>query len=248
MLIAIPSKGRARRITSHRLLGDAAGDAVIFCPAAEVAAYRRHTPEVPVVGVPDHVTGITRTRNWILDWARAHGERWVVQIDDDAIRWTYFEADFPAPGIPVPDDRKRDLLINMFEMAEDLGTNLWGFQVSYDPKFYREYSPFSLTSVVVGNLMGIIEDGQRFDERLPLKEDYDFSLQSLYRHRRVLRCNKYAWGVQHHDTPGGCKTYRSFQAEREAIRILQRKWGPQIVRVHPKKPYEIRVKVPIPGI
>lgn len=248
MFIAIPSKGRARMITSHRLLGDAADCAVIFCPASEVEEYTRHIPGIPVIGVPDTVKGITRTRNWILDFARDAGERWVVQIDDDAIRWTYFEGDFPAPGIPVRDDRKRALLENMFEMAEDLGTNLWGFQVSYDPKFYREYSPFSLTSVVVGNLMGIINDGQRFDERLPLKEDYDFSLQSLYRHRRVLRCNKYAWGVAHHDTPGGCKTYRSFAAEREAIRVLQCKWGPKIVRVHPKKPYEIRCQVPIPGI
>lgn len=246
MIITIPSKGRAGRVTSHKHLGDAAHLAVVFCPEAERAEYKQHHERV--VGVPDRIQGITPTRNFILDYARDLGERFVVQTDDDAKHFTYFEADTKAPGLIVPDDRKLAIFEQHFEMCVDLGTNLFGFQVSYDPKFYREYSPFSFTSVIVGNFMGIVEDGQRFDERLKLKEDYDFSLQSLYRHRRILRNNKYAWAVEHHDTTGGCKAYRGFDTESAAIKTLQAKWGRKIVSVHPKKAYEIRVRCPIPGI
>ena len=246
LLIAIPSKGRAGRVTSHKILGDAAGDAVVFCPASERAAYAQQ--HANVVGVPERFVGITATRNFILDFARERGLRFVIQTDDDAKHFTYFEGDAKAPGLHVADNRKRALFVQGFEMCVDLRTNLWGFQVSYDPKFYREYSPLSFTSVIGGNFMGIVEDGQRFDERLKLKEDYDFSLQSLYHKRRVLRFNKYAWAVEHHDTPGGCKAYRGFDTETQAIKLLQAKWGSRIVSLHPKKAFEIRVRVPIKGI
>lgn len=245
-IVAIPSKGRAGRVTSHKVLGDARDLAIVFCPESERTQYEAHHGHV--VGVPDSRKGITATRNFILDWTRDHDIQHVIQTDDDAKHFTFFEDDATAPGIHVPDNRKRALFEQGFEMAADLKTNLWGFQVSYDPKFYREYSPFSLTSVIVGNFMGIIDDGQRFDERLKLKEDYDFSIQSLYTHRRVLRFNKYAWAVEHHDTAGGCKAYRGFDTESQAIKILQKKWGSKIVSLHPKKAYEIRVRVPIPGI
>lgn len=243
MLIAVPSKGRAGKVTSIDILGNAKHLAVVFCPQSEADAYREHHGEV--VGVPDSVKGITATRNHILDYAKDRGIKRIVQVDDDAYMWVYFQN---RQRVDLPDHKKLGLLTNFFDMAEAMGTNLFGFQVSSDPKFYREYSPFSLTSVVVGNLMGIIDDGQRFDERLKLKEDYDFSLQTLYRHRRILRGNRYSWRVEHHDTDGGCKSYRSMSAELEAIEILQAKWGDKIVQRHKKKPYEITVRCPIPGI
>lgn len=251
ILIAIPSKGRARKVSSLALLGGATSreTVTIFCPESESDAYfDEHSHVVNVHAVPASFKGITATRNYILDYARKWDIRRVIQADDDARHFTYFQGDAKTPGIRVPDDRKLDLFNQFFEMAEDLGTNLWGFQVSYDPKFYREFTPFSFTSPVVGNFMGIIEDGQRFDERLKLKEDYDFSLQSLHKYRRILRVNKYSWAVHHHETDGGCKTYRAFDTESQAIKILQKKWGSKIVSLHPKKAYEIRVRVPVKGI
>ena len=249
LLIAIPSKGRAGMVTSHHLLGDALDYAKIFVPDSEVDEYKEGHPEVEIVGVPDSIKGITPTRNFILDYCDGYEIPWNLQIDDDALYFNYFEGGIGTPGIVLPDDRKLALLTNYFEMCEDLGTNLFGFNVSGDKKFYREYSPFSMLSVVVGNLMGIVVDDQRFDERLKVKEDYDFSLQSLYRHRKIIRSNKYVWRVAHHDTAGGCKTYRTLQVEKDAIAILQQKWGKGIVRPHFKKgEYEIRVQVPLNGI
>jgi len=251
MIIAIPSKGRAGKVTSHHLLGDAQGLAYLFVPEAEVGMYQDGHPEMGgrIVGVSDDIKGITPTRNFILKWCEDQGARWNLQVDDDAIYFSYFEANSPTPGIELADDLKVQLFSNFFVMCEDAKTNLFGFNVSGDKKFYREYSPFSFLSVVVGNLMGIVlGDGQRFDERLRVKEDYDFSLQSLYRYRRIIRSNKHVWRVQHHDTDGGCKDYRTYRTEMEAISTLRRKWGRRIVGEHFRKEYEIRVKVPIGGI
>jgi hypothetical protein len=36
----------------------------------------------------------------------------------------------------------------------------------------------------------------RYDERIPLKEDYDLSLQHLNKFRKVLRFNKYFYKVK----------------------------------------------------
>lgn len=248
LLIAIPSKGRAGKVTSHHVLSGIDDKYVaLFVPQSEAEQYSQHHPQV--IGVPDEVKGITPTRNFILDYCEEHGIGWNLQVDDDALYWSYFEGGVGTPGIPLPDDRKLGLLVNYFTMCEEMGTNLFGFNVSGDKKFYREYSPFSLLSVVVGNLMGIVVDDQRFDERLKVKEDYDFSLQSLYRHRRIIRSNKYVWRVEHHDTEGGCKSYRTLQVEKDAIEVLRKKWGKGIVRPHFRKDeFEIRVQVPINGI
>ena len=175
MIIAIPSKGRAGKVTSHNLLGNASDLAIVFCPESEVAGYSVHHESV--MGVPDDIKGIAPTRNWILDYAKAQDEQWIIQCDDDAIFFGFYEGEVKEHQ-DLQDNVKLQLFYNMFEMAEDCGTNLWGFNVSSDPLFYRMYHPLNFLTVIVGNMMGIIEDGQRFDERLVVKEDYDFSLQA----------------------------------------------------------------------
>jgi hypothetical protein len=74
MIIAIPSKGRAGETKTDKLLRSG----VLFVPNSEVNQYRRTSANV--VGVPDEVKGITKTRNWIL---KNCGQERVVFIDDD---------------------------------------------------------------------------------------------------------------------------------------------------------------------
>lgn len=184
----------------------------------------------------------------MLDAIRREGvEREVLMLDDDAIGFYKFEGGKRGVGVDVS-DRFVAHCEQMFQLARDVGTNLWGFQVTNDGKTYREYSPFSFVSVIVGNCMGIIDDGQRFDERVRLKEDYDFSLQSLLRHRRVIRNNKFAFFVAHLRTTGGCATYRTMELEREAVAVLKRKWGEEIIQTHHRRKWEIIVRPPLRGI
>lgn len=249
MLIAIPSMGRAGRVSTLDLVKARGKDVRLFVPEGEATRYRDvyngNTDQV--VGVPKRIQGITATRNWILEYASGKREREILMLDDDAIGFFKFEKGKRGVGVDAG-ARFLDHVDRMFVLARDAGTNLWGFQVTNDGKTYREFSPFSFISVVVGNCLGIIDDGQRFDERLRVKEDYDFALQSLLKYRRILRNNKFSFFVQHLKNPGGCASYRTIEVEREAVEILRKKWGPEIIGTHHRRGWEIVVRAPLRGI
>jgi len=66
----------------------------------------------------------------------------------------------------------------------------------------------------------------RFDERMQLKEDYDYSCAHLHAHGAVYRCNRLLLQAEHETNEGGAVTNRDEQGQRErdAIHILQKKW------------------------
>jgi hypothetical protein len=75
MLIAVPSKNRAGKTTTNKILPNSA---VFYVPKSEVHQYSYIKN---VVSVPNDIQGITKTRNWIL---KNTEEKWVVFLDDDA--------------------------------------------------------------------------------------------------------------------------------------------------------------------
>jgi hypothetical protein len=95
---------------------------------------------------------------------------------------------------------------------------------------------------------------------LPLKEDYDMTIQQLNKYRKVLRVNKFFYDVKQSEQAGGCADYRNMDKEKEQLRLLQKKWGSDIVRsdnndrshnLKKKKrqiDYNPIIKVPIKGI
>jgi len=116
-------------------------------------------------------------------------------LDDDIKQFGYYEN---LALYLMTEQEVYNLFENNFRMTEDAKTKLWGVNLQSDKKFYREYSPLSLSSVILGPCMGIIKDKDiRFDERLGLKEDYDYSIQVLRKFRKVLRFNKYHYASAH---------------------------------------------------
>lgn len=66
----------------------------------------------------------------------------------------------------------------------------------------------------------------RFDPRMTLKEDYDFTCTHLARHGAVLRHNRIMLQVIHETNAGGACSERDAKGhkERENVKILQKKW------------------------
>ena len=146
-----------------------------------------------------------------------------------------------------------DFLVNGFIMAEDLGTPLWGVNLQSDPKFYREYSPFSFLSPVLAPFCcHIIDDTVRrrirYDERLGLNEDYDFFLQVIRIYHKVLRFNKYYYKADHLTVQGGCGAHRTLGEELRQAEIMIKKWGPKVVTYDFNKSTNPRIRVPFKGI
>tara|TARA_R110000772_G_scaffold160106_2_gene271321 strand:- start:2979 stop:3260 length:282 start_codon:yes stop_codon:yes gene_type:complete len=91
-----------------------------------------------------------------------------------------------------------------------------------------------------------------FDETMPLKEDYDFTIQVCNEERKILRFNQYSMNKDDHGNLGGCANYRTITREKEQLQLLQKKWGEKIVREDKKskQQYDINpiINVPIKGV
>lgn len=92
-----------------------------------------------------------------------------------------------------------------------------------------------------------------------LKEDYDMTIQNCNKYRGCLRVNKYHYNCKQSKQKGGCATYRNYDREAEQLKLLQKKWGKDIVKidealnVNAKKEkvnidYNPIIRIPIKGV
>lgn len=221
--IAIPSYKRADDCQTAKGFSRA----IIFCHKFEAEEYRKHNKNKIVV-IPDELAGkgMAIIRNFILDNTKSDN---VVMLDDDIKQFGYYEK---LEMFLMTESEVYALFDNFFRMAKEAGTKLWGVNLQSDKKFYREYSPLSLSSVILGPCMGITKDKDiRFDDRLGLKEDYDYSIQVLRKFRKILRFNKYHYVSAHIKKKGGCASYRTMKKEEDQATLFQKKWGKAIVHI-----------------
>lgn len=242
--VFIPSYKRAGLVTSDRVFKNA--DIVI--PESQYEDYKKHHyyNGCKLRVIPDEADGnIARKRNYIMDHFADEYEGRIALVDDDYDHFGIF-VDRKAYEMDV--DQVEDLLMNGFQMCEQLGTVMWGVNVQSDPKFYKETTPFSLLSPVLGPFLAFCNNPLRFDERLYLKEDYDMSLQVLHKYHKLLRFNNYYYEVNHFNRAGGVVSYRTKDGEVEQLELMQKKWGKKVVRYNLSKSVNPIVKVPLKGI
>ena len=246
MIICSPSWKRADSCFTHHYLPVR----YVVCES-QADSYRANG--LDVWECPDSAQGsVCRVRNWILDNA---GDEPVLILDDDIHyigRWNRNKHH------KMTTDEALEFIEQGFSLAEQFGVRMWGINILQDKGAYREYTPFSLTNVVLGPFGGFLNADCRYDENLPLKEDYDLSLQMLNKHRKILRINYAHYVCKQHTNLGGCASYRTINREKEQFDLLQKKWGDHIVRRDAGNPknrkreqtYDINpiIKIPIRGV
>lgn len=237
-MIFIPSYKRSNDCKAGKLLSKA----VICCHEFEADEYRAQNSN-RIMQIPDNLAGkgMATVRNWILDNSP---DDHILMVDDDVSSIGYFEG---KEKIRLNEYQVYNFVENAFRMCSEAGTVLWGVNLLDDKKAYREYSPFSLCSVVLGPFMGIIRNELRFDINLGLKEDFDYSIQVLNEYRKILRFNKYHYTVGHLIGKGGCISYRTKAKEKDQRNQLIKKWGSKIIKFK-KDDVNPIVNVPISGI
>lgn len=226
LLVAVPSKGRAGRVTTLSVLPSA----TLYVPNLEVPAYLQMGAH-NVVAVPDEVQGITKTRNWIL---RNAGTERVVMIDDDLKTqgWTQL-LDHAAMRHDINEAVWLAEFRKLFELAEQLHYRIWGVATDGATRSIYPFNPFRWRSYVTASCMGIINDGRTyFDETYPVKEDYELCARCIKEDGGVVCAQYLYWVNLHWETAGGCKDYRTEAMERDCIRRLRRTY-PGIIRIHP---------------
>jgi len=217
MLVAIPSKGRAGKVKSTKVLPSA----TLFVPEDEVTGYRACGDEM-IVGVPLKIKGITQTRNWIL---KQTIDPWVVFVDDDVMRqgWIRLKhrtAKHTSLTEPVWIEEWKKL----FWLTEQLGLRIWGLNTDGAVRSVYPWRPFIFHTYVTASCMGLLtRSGLRFDESFPVKEDYELNLRCLKEDGGVLGCRYLYWRNSHWGDKGGCKDYRTQAMEEDCIqRLIER--------------------------
>jgi hypothetical protein len=214
-----------------------------------------------IVECPAGVQGnVARVRNHILRREFEASMDAVVFFDDDLKSLAYYESigRFGYNDRTLRLEDFGDFIENYSEMAREMGGYLWGVNVNTDANAYDHFKPFNTTSVILGPFSVHLKGGDIwYDERLPLKEDYDLCLQHLNKHRVILRLNKYHYHCKQSVNEGGCAVYRSMAREKEQLELLVKKWGSEIVRIDHREQggkkskvldYNPIIKVPIKGV
>lgn len=213
----------------------------------EAAEYKKKGCD-DFITCPNKVQGnISRVRNWILD--NNKDADCIVVVDDDCTgigKW--YEQDKRYLDV----DEFKELCEIATVMCYDMNIKLWGVNCVTDKGGYREHTPFSFVSYIGSPFMGHCKTKLRFDESLPLKEDYYFTLQNLNVYRKVLRFNAYNYEVKQAEQQGGCSTIRTSDKEKQQFELLQRKWGASIVQrdYKSKRSFDFNpvLKIPIRGV
>jgi hypothetical protein len=247
MKIYSPSYKRSNGLKTHKLIPN-----VVYCiDPKEEEDYRKQGVNLQIL--PKGIQGnISRVRNYIKD-ELIKDKGLIIDDDIEAIKIWDTKNNNPYPK-PIEDIE--EFFEMAFNLCEESQCKLWGVNIVGDKGSYREYTPISFTNWISGSLMGFINNDCKFDERIPLKEDLDFSLQTLNKYRKLLRINYVHLIKKDHGNLGGCADYRTVAKEREQFKLFQQKWGSDIVKEDltqkgkKKKSYDINpiIKVPIKGV
>lgn len=230
----------------------------VYVDESEYKEYCRCNDGAEIVKCKKGIQGnIARVRNYIIDTEFKNGADVVCIVDDDMREIMYWEQN------TIHRLKTENIMSFIFKysvLASDMGCYLWGLNVNSDKQCYREYSPFSTVSPVLAPFSCHIRGSEiRYDENIPLKEDYDFFIQHMNKYRKVLRVNKYYYNVRQSEQAGGCAVLRNIEEEEEELHLLQKKWGSKIVKIDKQDrsnksskkkalDYNPIIKVPIKGI
>lgn len=208
----------------------------IWVDNKEYEEYKKNNPKAKIIACPDGVQGnLCRVRNYILETEFKSGADVVLIIDDDFTclrRYDYDELNgFGYEPHIITKDEFLPIIEKYSIIAKDLGAKFWGVNCNCDPMAYRHNTPFSTRSYIGGPFQCFLK-GNRcwYDERLPLKEDYDMTIQQLNMERVVLRVNAYHYLCKQSEQKGGCATYRNREREEEQLEALRKKWGGQLLK------------------
>ena len=202
-----------------------------------------------IIIVPDEAQGnLCRIRNYILDNLFEDADC-LILLDDDCkgiYRWEN------QKKVKFEPEELLEFVEQMSILCNDFGFKFWGLNCVQDKGAYREHTPFGTLQYIGGPFQAHLKNDIRYDLELPLKEDYDITLQHIKKHGGCLRVNFANYDVKQAEQAGGCATYRNVQKETEQFELLQKKWGSKIIQKdnssRRKFDFNPVLKVPLKGI
>lgn len=204
-------------------------NATLWVHGFEADEYKEKYPDNKIATLPDNTRGnLPKVKNYIFDVERKRSD-FVLFLDDDISFVAMWEG---KKIVKLSGEQLDRILIKNSFLCKEWGFKLWGINVNQDKQVYREYSPFSTLSYVSSSFACFSKDNElRYDVTLPLKEDYDMTIQQCNEYRGLLRFNKFFYSKKGAENVGGCATYRNIDVETEQMKLLRKKWGSNIVKI-----------------
>jgi len=162
-----------------------------------------------------------------------------VQLSDDVTRWDYFVGDMGrAKGLHAGNEAAKNA--ERLKISPGAAARFLVAKMRADPDGPKLAGVFPLGNTgqaftreavskehfILGDFFVTEGSPCRFETRMTLKEDYDYTCSHLAKHGAVLRCNRMFIAAVHETNAGGACSERDAQGnkERENIKILQEKW------------------------
>lgn len=178
---------------------------------------------------------ILQTRNQILEYFNEWDE--IFFMDDD-ITWAFIWYNKNNKWV------KQDLSINQIEQAitkwfkdiKEKGLKLFWFYPVQNAFFMSK--TIKVNQFIIASAFGMIKTDLKFDENLPLKEDYDFTIQNYIKYGWAIRYNYITFKAKHYTNAWWCQTERNDNREKISCDYLKQKWW-DFIKENPKRENEI---------
>jgi hypothetical protein len=236
MIVCIPSKGRPKT-TTHKLFEEIGLDVFHFVEPQEVAAYG-HLKNVVDIGASSQ--GIGFVRNFMLAWAQARGDEWVIFCDDDVSAFSKYENNKSLRT-------NAEIWIKILAKAKKTPFEMFG--INYRQyMWYGHLSNFSINSkfVEVCVLVNVKKIKWQYRPWFNLKEDRDFCLQTIKNGNGIVRFNRL--GVSCPDVgtnAGGLNEEYKAKKDATAAKRVKQEYGDYVEIV--ERLGRVEAKFDVPG-
>merc|ERR1712032_1809296 len=172
----------------------------------------------------------------ISAWEYRHGQM-AKSRDDDSVNAAWKAA---KQFILSPVTAARFMLAKMRAAPGDQKPQLGGVYMLRSCARTFASDEISRKHFCLGDFFVVDNSTVRFDDKMTLKEDYDFTCAHIREHGSVMRFNRMTLNVKHYANLGGACTNRDSkgQEERKNIDILNSKW-PGCFMPNPKRKNEV---------
>lgn len=163
-----------------------------------------------------------------------------------------------VPCIQVSDDIKRILHVfptKKFELVDfnfaieailkEMGAStskLGGIPPTDNPLNFNPKYKIKRANFIIADLIVVKPCDLFFDEKMSLKEDYDYTLQHIEKFGEVTRVEYVMAQFLHKTNAGGAVAARTAELEQKNIKYLIQKWGHERITINPKRGNEILLK------
>jgi len=230
LAIVIPSAWRWDRVKTKTLFPNA----FVVVPELEEKVYKSYSN---VITHPDTIKWITPKRNWILDTFFAKGYDCIFMIDDDCLDLCRMTSEHISKV-----EYCEELIYNSAVIANEIWTVVFCYNNLPTYKHYSAIKPFVFASWLKMWAYWILKTNLRFDERFSVKEDLDFAMQVLHKHRRIRVDNRYAFRKDKTFwNKWWCSIFRTTKIEEECTQKLKNKRWKSISITHWKLNYMVNI-------